>query len=120
MASVKLSKPLKGMFDNEESNDHPYARLLAIAKNPLTPLAFQIEALTVLIKYRMPTLSAQLVQVDDAREKPVGRLEILSLLTNSQADPRTMAQLREAILQEAAQKQLQAATEVQCDDQNLE
>jgi hypothetical protein len=119
MASVKLSKPLKAMFDGEASDDHPYARLLAIAKNPLTPLAFQIEALTVLIKYRMPTISAQLVQVDDTREKPVGRLDILSLLTNSQADPRTMAQLREAILQEAAQKQIAPPAEVQDDDENF-
>ena|ERR1700676_3760426 len=77
----KLAHGLMERFLAEPESDHPYMRLLNIAKSELCPLALQVSALEILLKYRLPTLSAQLVQVEDQRnEKPVGRLAVLEAL----------------------------------------
>jgi hypothetical protein len=104
----KMPTGLQSRFASEDESDHPYVRLLNIAKNPLTPIAIVVSALEILLKYRMPTLSAQLVQVNDTRdEKPVGRLTIMSLLSAERVDPKTKEQLRAYFLEEE-QKQLNA------------
>ena len=87
----KLSTGLQERFANEPESDHPYVRLLNIAKSELCPLALQISALEILLKYRMPTLSAQLVQVDDIRNaKPIGRLEIIAALCAASPEEREL------------------------------
>ena len=89
----KLTPGLRKLFEQEEESpeSHPYQIAKRLLENQMTPLIQKIELISILLKYRLPTLSAQLVQVDDTRSaKPIGRLEIIAALCAASPEERAL------------------------------
>jgi|SRR5579872_4510657 len=112
MPAKKLSPTLQAYFDNEPESEHPYIILKKLALDAVgVPVQYRLEALALMLKTRLPVLSASFdkLSINDTRPaEPVSRLTLLSILSNERGDKRTMQQLREFILAETEPKLLEA------------
>ena len=105
MSAKKFSPGLQAMFDSEPQEEHPYVVLKKIMLDPSTPLAFRIESASILVKLRLPSLSAQAVDVTTDARPNVNRLTLISLLADGTATKQQQLQIRDFVRAELGESE---------------